>query len=325
MIDFAKRVSARKVNKKVMEALTMAGAFDSIAEVNRASLFSSLEALLDYGSDEQAERELGQTSLFDSFQSDEIKLSIPMDRLFKQETDWPQSRKLLLEKQVVGFFVSGHPLDQWQHICDEWLGWNTEKITQFFKDKKENAPAVEEPSERKDWRNRPTKPEVKLCGLVSEMREVMTKKGSRMAFGMVEDLYGKLECVIFPEAYAKLGDMISQATAQAEAVIVVAELELASDLPKLLVKELLWVKDAHQNRVQNVVIRLNTQGISEEHLRALKKQLIQHRGRCPVKIEFVGDQFKTELKLPEGTGLSGTPQMVAAINQIFNAQVVHLV
>jgi hypothetical protein len=102
-------------------------------------------------------------------------------------------------------------------------------------------------------------------------------------------------------------------------------LELASDLPKLLVKELLWVKDAHQNRVQNVVIRLNTQGISEEHLRALKKQLIQHRGRCPVKIEFVGDQFKTELKLPEGTGLSGTPQMVAAINQIFNAQVVHLV
>ena len=67
VLNFCKRVSTRKVNKKVVESLTLAGAFDSIAEVNRASLFSSLEGLLEHAGDEQAERELGQASLFDAF------------------------------------------------------------------------------------------------------------------------------------------------------------------------------------------------------------------------------------------------------------------
>ena len=72
VLDFCRRVSTRKVNKKVLESLTLAGAFDSIAETNRASLFESLEKVVEHASDEQAERELGQSSLFDSF-SEKLK------------------------------------------------------------------------------------------------------------------------------------------------------------------------------------------------------------------------------------------------------------
>ncbi|HUP58093.1 MAG TPA: DNA polymerase III subunit alpha, partial [Bdellovibrionota bacterium] len=135
VLDFCRRVPSRKVNKKVLESLTLAGAFDSIAEVNRASLFASLEGLLEHAGDEQEERELGQSSLFDSFNSDEIRMVTPTNSIFKQETDWPTSRKLALEKQVVGFYVSGHPLDTWQRICEDWLGWSTEKIKSYAAEK----------------------------------------------------------------------------------------------------------------------------------------------------------------------------------------------
>ncbi|MGZ6311332.1 MAG: DNA polymerase III subunit alpha, partial [Bdellovibrionota bacterium] len=128
VLDFCRRVSTRKANKKVLESLTLAGAFDAIAEVNRASLFASLESLLSHAGDEQEERELGQSSLFDSFSSDEIKMVTPASAVFKQEEDFPLSKRLQLEKQVVGFYVSGHPMDGWQRICEDWLGWSTERL-----------------------------------------------------------------------------------------------------------------------------------------------------------------------------------------------------
>ena len=106
VLDFCKRVSTRKANKKVLESLCLAGALDSIAEVNRASLFASLETLLEHAGDEQAEKELGQSSLFDAFSSDEVRLLTPMDALFKQEPDWPASKKLAREKEVVGDSMS---------------------------------------------------------------------------------------------------------------------------------------------------------------------------------------------------------------------------
>ena len=135
------------MNKKVLESLTLAGAFDSIAEVNRASLFASLETLLEHAGDEQQERELGQTSLFDSFGSDEVKMVTSAANVFKNEEDYPMSRKLLLEKQVVGFYVSGHPMDTWQRICEDWLGWSTEKIKLYAQEKaakKQAAPAADQ-------------------------------------------------------------------------------------------------------------------------------------------------------------------------------------
>ena len=187
------------MNKKVLESLTLAGAFDGIAEVNRASLFASLETLLDHAGDEQHERELGQTSLFDSFGSDEVKLVAPSTGIFKKEEDFPPSRKLALEKQVVGFYVSGHPMDTWQRICEEWLGWSTERVKLFAAEKAQQKKPV--PAQDQGWgggggeggygRFRAPKTEVKLGGLLGDFKEVMTKKGTRMAFAQIEDLKGK--------------------------------------------------------------------------------------------------------------------------------------
>jgi DNA polymerase-3 subunit alpha len=326
-MDFCRRVSTRKANKKVLESLTLAGAFDAIAEVNRASLHASLESLLEVAGDEQEERELGQSSLFDAFGSDEIKQVMPSSTIFKQEAEWPRSRMLMLEKQTVGFYVSGHPMDTWQRICEEWLGWSTERLKQYAEEKKNAKPAA--PAQQ-EWGNgggrpfRAAKPEIKLGGLISEMREVMTKKGSRMAFGWFEDLKGKTEVVFFPEAYAQIQETLKRALVEAEPLLLTGEIELGDEVPKVLAKNLEWLAEAHKGRVQQVVLRLDPATVTPDMLRELKKNLLQAKGNCPVRIEFKDKKFHTRLQLPKNIGVQASPQLVASLNKIFGADVVSL-
>jgi len=335
VLDFCRRVSTRKVNKKVLESLTLSGAFDAIAEVNRASLFASLEGLLDHASDEQEERELGQSSLFDSFSAEEVKLVTPASAVFKQEADFPKSRKLALERQVLGVYVSGHPMDTWQKICEEWLGWSTERLKTVAQEKAAQASKKPAASEGGGWggggegggfagRYRAPKTEVRICGLLSELREVMTKKGTRMAFCQLEDLKGKVEVVFFPDAYAAIQESLKKAVSEAEPVVLTGEVEFGEEAPKVLAKTIEWAEEAHRGRVQQVVLRLNPGEVTPDQLRALKKNLLGHRGKCPVRIDFRGKTFKTRLDLPKSVCVAATPQLVESVNKIFGQNVVSL-
>ncbi len=336
VVEFCQRVSTRKVNKKVLESLALAGAFDSIlADLNRPSIVASIETLLEHASDEQEERELGQSSLFDAFGSDEIKLVTPRSNLIKQEADWPTSKKLAMEKQVTGFYLSAHPLDSWQRICEEWLGWNVEKIKVFVQNKaKEKAKAPAAPQDFGGGfgggggfgpgRFRAPKTEVKLGGLITEMKEVMTKKGSRMAFGTFEDLTGKIEVVFFPEAYAATAETLKRALAEAEVLVLHGEIEIGDEAPKILAKTLEFASEAHKGKVQQVVLKLNPSEVQPDQLRELKKNLMAYPGKCNVRIEFSEPLFRTRLELPKNMLVAGTPQMVRAINQIFGRDVVML-
>ncbi|MFN7685412.1 MAG: DNA polymerase III subunit alpha [Oligoflexia bacterium] len=331
VVDFCKRVSTRKANKKVLESLTIAGAFDAIAETNRASIHASLEKVIEHAADEQAERERGQNSLFDAFGSDEVKLvSSGASNLFTQVADWPESKRLTLEKQVVGFYVSGHPMERWQRVAEDWLGWSVSRLKKAAEDKaaqraKNPAAAAAQGSVGPDGRyQRAPKTEVKLCGLLGDMREVMTKKGSRMAFGQIEDLEGKLEVVFFPEAYTQLGEAIKRATSEAVAVVLTGEVEFTEESPKILAKAIEWAEEAHQGRVERVTLKLNPSETSPEQMRELKQGLLSHRGKCPVTIEFSDPRFRTKLALPATVKVSGTPQMAQAINRIFGKTVVSL-
>jgi DNA polymerase-3 subunit alpha len=328
VLDFARRVSTRKVNKKVLEALTIAGAFDPISEVNRPSLLASLEKLLEFASDEQEEKALGQTSLFDSFSAEDVKLITPTDAIFQNLEDWPQAKRLIMEKQVVGFYVSGHPMDTWQSICQEWLGWSIEKLKEWGIQKTAEMAAKAAP-ESGNFENgryqRPKRPEIRVAGLIGETKEIMTKKGSRMAFSRLEDLASSMEIVFFPESFAQNGEMLKRAQAEAAPLLITGEVEAVADGAKVFVKTLEWVDEAHKNRVQQVVLRIPLERVSSDQLRELKKNIIHFRGKCPIRIEFSDPRFKTRLELPKNVGLQTTPQMVESVNRIFGFDVVHLV
>ncbi len=332
VLDFVRRVSTRKVNKKVMEALTISGGFDAISEVNRPSLMASLEKLLEFASDEQEEKELGQSSLFDSFSAEDVKLITPVDALFQKLEDWPRSKRLSMEKQIVGFYVSGHPMDTWQSICEEWLGWSIDKLKDWGIAKSAemaSKPAPEQGGFGAGGYQRAKKPEIRIAGLIGETKEIMTKKGSRMAFSRLEDLTSSMEIIFFPESFTQNSEMMKRAMAEAEPLLIAGEVEATADGAKVFVKTLEWIEEAHKNRVQQVVLKLPLDKISSEQLRELKRNIITFRGKCPVRIEFsnlTGEaKFKTRLELPKTVGLQTTPQMVESVNKIFGFNVVHLV
>lgn len=339
VLDFCKRVPTRKVNKKVTESLVLAGAFDTIAEVNRASLFASIEPILEHAGDEQAERELGQSSLFDSFSAEQIKLVTPTSGLFKTESDWPASKKLAQEKQIMGVYVSGHPMDPWQSICEEWLGSNTEKI-------KERCAAAKKAPEKSQNQNQnqnnddfsrnykggyrgAPKPEVKLAGLIGEVKEITTKKGTRMAFAQLEDIKGKVELVFFSDVYLNLQELIKRAANEAEPVVLGGELEAGEETAKILVKTMELVTEAYKAgkggaQARQMIIKLQPNKCKPEQLRELKNSLLQFRGKSPVRIDFVDPEFKTFIVLPKEMNVDASPMLVTAINRIFGTAVIFL-
>ncbi len=325
VLDFSRRVPTRKVNKKVLESLTLSGSFDSIAEVNRASLFASLESLLEVAGDEQEEKELGQSSLFDAFTADQVKLVTPASAVFKTEEEWPRSRCLMLERQVVGFYVSGHPMDPWQKICEEWLGWSVERLKKTGEERAAQLAAAARAA-GPEMRNRP-KADVRIAGILSELREVMTKKGARMAFGFVEDLSGRVEVGLPSDMYLDPGnqEILKRTAQEAEPVVLSAEAQFRDDGMKVWAKSLEWVGEAHRNRVQQVVLRLSTSAVKPEQIRELKKCLLDSRGKCAVRIDFVGTGFQTRMELPKHVRVAATPQFVESVNRLFGADVVSLI
>ncbi len=325
VLDLCKRVSMRKANKKVLESLILSGGFDSLlsGNLNRASLFASIENLLAYGQDEQAKAELGQSSLFDDFKAEEVRLSAPIDTLIKKEAEWPLAKRLLSEKQVLGFFISGHPMESWQAICNDWLGHNTETLKELAA----KAPAAPAP-QANQWGpgggGRPKRKEVRLAGIVVEFKEITTKKGSKMAFIQLEDYLGRVEVIAFPEFYANHLEVLNHAKESPEPILITGEFEAKEGEPKILAGGAQKLEDAHSGRTVMVVVEIDPTKVAVDQLRSFKQHVLKNRGKSAIKMKFVTPEWKANLDLPKEMKVEGTAQFAAETNRIFGQTVARL-
>jgi DNA polymerase-3 subunit alpha len=180
--DFCCRVDLRLVNRRVIESLIKAGAFDSL-KATRAGLLSALDAAMDAGQRSQRDREEGQASLFESpgggggARAKEASRGPQL-----QVPEWPQDDLLAYEREVLGFYLSGHPLEQYREV-GRGLG---------------AATAAELAA-------RPAASRVLLLGQISAFTENSTKSGNRMAFATLELVDGAVPLTIFPEPYRACG------------------------------------------------------------------------------------------------------------------------
>jgi DNA polymerase-3 subunit alpha len=222
-------------------------------------------------------------------------------------------------------------METWQKICEDWLGWSIEKVKVFGAEKAQAA-AKAKPASSSDGREaafvpreyRPKKPEVRVAGLVAEIKETMTKKGTRMAFVQLEDLTGRIEVIFFADAFAQYGDLLRRAMAEVEPVVCLGELDALEEGSKILARALEPVEEAHKNRVQQVVLKIPLEKARPEQLRSLKVKLNHFRGRCPVRIIFDGPRYRTHLELPKTVKVQPSTEMVEAVNQVFGTSVVTL-
>ncbi len=272
--------------------------------------------------DEQEEKSLGQSSLFQDFQLEEMKAAPAPTSIFKPVPDWSAGERLLREKNNLGFYISGHPMDIWQKICGDWLGWTVQKVYEYSENQSKRP--VETGNVGPRGYSSPARKQIKLAGILGSVKEIITKKGKRMAFAQLEDLTGSLELVFFPDSFMSLQTRVKECSASPEPVIVEGDLEVKEDTPKIFVASLEWAKGLYENRVKQVTLTLRPSQVSIDQMRALKQCLIQNRGKFPIKIYFKGDQYQTQMELPAGFGVNGTPKFVESLGQIVGKDAVVL-
>ena len=178
--DFAKRVSTSKVNKKAWEALIKSGAFDKFG--NRSDLLFNVETILGFASKLQKEALSGQTDLFGDLGGNESLQ--PAVELKTAPTQFTEKEQLMWERELLGLYISAHPLDNFSAFFEE----------QTIPLKSMN-PSIDGQ-------------QITIGGLVTTMRTIVTKSGTKMAFVGIEDKTGEVEVIVFPKLYALLSDSL---------------------------------------------------------------------------------------------------------------------
>jgi len=183
--DFLERIHDRNLNKKSVEALIKSGALDELLTADipngRAGLLGNLDTLLEFN--KEASKTDGQDSLFGLMSASSVSKIT-----FKQVPPIKESDKLMWEKELLGLYVSGHPLDKYKAIIDE-RGFTIRKIKEQAVAEKEKTGKVAERS-------------VVIAGVIEDIRVVMTKKNEQMCFLKFADLTGSFDVVVFPKTYA---------------------------------------------------------------------------------------------------------------------------
>ena len=173
--DFCERVDTKAVSKRVIESLIMAGAFDSFEEGHRAQHLANLEQVMRVAQSAQADREKGQMNLFGAAEQ-ELPVTEPV---LDEVSEWEHSEVLKNEKEQLGFYLSGHPLEAYGDVLDNFTTATSQTLAE-----------------------NPNGTEVYVAGQISSFRLTKTKKsGESMAILVIEDLEGVIDVVVFPEAY----------------------------------------------------------------------------------------------------------------------------
>ena len=258
----------RLVNRRVLESLVKAGAFDSLAPPEtsepaaevRAMLFAAVGRAIDHGNRTQRDRDRGQVALFAESDAQESVVAAPYG---ERAQPWTETEQLAYEKEALGLYLSGHPVDR------------------FAPDLQANGVArIEElsgPVAR-----------AAIAGVIASRRQVTTRKGQPMAIVMLEDRGGSLEGVVYPAAYDKYTACLEPGSL----VVARGRLEMDEDTRRLVVEEVAPISALGNAAGRTMTVRLATPPHDRATLEALAAVLRQHRGDDAVLIEL-------ELRRPE--------------------------
>jgi DNA polymerase-3 subunit alpha len=254
--NFCERVDLRAVNRKVIESLVKCGACDSLAG-DRAQLFAEIEPQISRAGTLQRDRERGQAALFD----------VAPVNVRKQLTGqapavaWSPSEMLGFEKELLGFYVTGHPLSQYAEILRRYELASTAQLGQL-----QDGQAT------------------RVGGIIGKLQPRTTKTGKPMAVLALEDLDGTVEVVVFPESYSRCVTVLQPDAA----VFVTGMVNLREDKPKLNAEQIIPLSEVPKRFTKAVHIRLPVSRAAEEGLLdRVREVLARHRGSVPVLFCFM--------------------------------------
>lgn len=263
LYDFCMKVDLRTVNKKTIESLVMAGAFDSINK-NRAQLLKAVEQTIAAAQSAQEHAERGQDSLFggDVKSAGNITIApnlptVPM---------WSDSEKLTNEKAVLGFYVSGHPLLKYE-----------KEINAFANVHLGDVEGIKSGT-------------VRAGGVITSIKKKIDKKGNAMAFLTIEDFTGKAECIVFSSLYKKKIDLLNE-----EAMILVeGKGEVSGDIIKIIADDINPIDSIREKFGKKIFLLLNADEVTDITLGKLRELMEKNRGNCNCYFNVVGKEFRQQ-------------------------------
>jgi DNA polymerase-3 subunit alpha len=273
--DLCQRIDLRLVNRKVLESLMKCGALDCFS-VARAQMVASLDIILQSASRTQKEKAKGQMSFFDqSFAENGFKGDAAIN--LPQVKEWPEPQLLSFEKEMLGFYVSGHPLARYAKQLKRFASTSIGTLHQHQ-----------------------DQDEIKIVGLIAKIKQTTTRaKQEKMAILKLEDLEGVVEALVFPRAYQKVWRYIQPNTV----VLVKGVLNLKEDTPKIVVNDLFPVDEIYK---LITAMNINLSGIRENIFESLKDLLVASRGNIPIYLQL-DTPTKSRIQLVVGEGLYVSP------------------
>ena len=290
LADFANKIDQRRVNRRVIEALVKCGAFDFTGS-RRSQMLEGLDMVIDQGGKQQAQEAIGQFSIFDSMDGHK-ELALP------DIPEWKESQLLAHEKESVGFYISGHPL------------------AAFEADIKRYATATTETLE-----NIPDGKEVTICGVIAGLKPKMTKKNEKMAILNLEDLFGTIEVIVFPDLYRTAQHMLQTDTP----LIVAGQLDKSEQGNKIKAVRLHLLAEVKKKGTTRMDIRLNATGLTQDDLLKVKEILLRYQGAIPVFFRLQNPTRKESL-ISVGRELRVNPsdKLISEIESVLGAGAVSL-
>ncbi len=324
LFDFAARVDAKKINKSVLESLVCCGAFDTALArqgVNRARAFASVDIALERSRAASRDREAGQTNLFGLFDAGAVKNggggAGPSAGDYAQAPAWDRREMLVKERQALGFYVSGHPLERYAKG-----GVALARL---------EARPIAECAGQADWSL------VKVAGMVEGYREkVLRDGGGKLAFFEIEDLTGRVSV----KARGSAIETYAAVLAKGEPVLLTGKVSFprkdedapgGDDEPEgpreptLLMNEVVLLSDAIKAATKAVTIRLDAKKTGKSDIARLGEVLSSAKGACPVTLHIsLPDGAEAVLAVKRDMRIEVSDLVLAGLERVFGEQVAEL-
>ena len=288
IFDFCERVDLRRCNKRVIEALIKCGAFDCTG-AKRAQLIAALDEAAATGQRVQQERESAQASLFGA--AEIVRSANGGGNRLPDIPEWDEKLRLGYEKEAIGFFISGHPLDRYVADMRRFSTVDSHSILDV-KDKSE----------------------IKICGVSTSLKEIMTKKGDRMGFINLEDLSGSLEVVVFSDVYARCSEHLKGD----DPIHVTGTVEHGEKGAKVMATEIVLLRDLVERETRRVNFTINAKEADEGKLTTLKGIMSRYQGGCRSFLHFdIENSSRVTVKLPDVYKVSASEELTVEVSNLF--------
>ncbi|MCD4697654.1 MAG: DNA polymerase III subunit alpha, partial [Bacteroidales bacterium] len=301
IFDFSKRVNLRSVNKRSMEALALAGAFDSFENTHRAQYFYRentedtifLEKIAKYAATYQEKQNSSQVSLFGDI--DEIEV---MDPDMPKCDSWTKLEQLKKEKEVTGFYMSGHPLEDYKIEMANFCSVTINEIKNNLANYKNKT--------------------ITFAGILTSINHRTSKTGNQFATFTLEDFTDFNSFILFSEDYLKLKHFLVEGSS----LLVKAQVALRNNKNRnqwdIRISSIMLLSEAMEKLTKGITLQIPLSGITEDFVEGLTETIKKSEGKCSLKFQVTDTEDNTNIEMPSKKYTVGASEFLREISEYPN-------